>query len=70
MPEQLLNCHDVHASIHETRRKSVAQRVPRHTRNAGLPARESESSLEINKQSAGIVVVKHEVILSAERPSF
>jgi len=65
MSEQLLDGHNVYTSIDQTRRKCMTQRIPRHTRDSGLPAGESESGFEINKRFAGMVVVKYEVVLSA-----
>jgi len=65
MPEQLLNRHDVHTSLHKARRERVPQCMPAHARNSRLAARQRESSFEINKRLAGIVIVENEVILSA-----
>jgi hypothetical protein len=48
MPEQLLDCHYVHASIHKTGSKRVPQRMPRHALDSCFLACQSETRVEIN----------------------
>jgi hypothetical protein len=55
MPEQLLDCHYIHASIYQTRSKRVSQRMPRYVSNLRLFARLSD----INKRFAGLEIVEY-----------
>src|ERR1700739_824958 len=68
MPEQLLHCDYVHASIHQTRSERVPQRVPGHTLNSRLLARQSETPVEVNEGLAGVGIVENEFVPSTERP--
>jgi hypothetical protein len=65
MPEQLLDCHYVHASIHKTRSKRVAQRMPRHALDSRFLARQSETRVEIHERLAAFWIVENEFIPSA-----
>lgn len=56
MPEQLLDRHNIHASINEARRERVAQCMPGDIGNACLPARKSKACFQVNKRLAGFVV--------------
>ncbi len=68
MPEQLLDRHNIHASINEARRERVAQCMPGDIGNACLPARKSKACFQVNKRLAGFVVVEDTVILPAHCP--
>jgi hypothetical protein len=58
MSEQLLDCHDIHASINQARCERVAQRMPGDIGNTCLPARKSEACFQVNKRLAGFMVVE------------
>jgi hypothetical protein len=62
VPEQLLDCHYIHASIHEPGRESVPQRVPRNTLDPRLSTRQTEARFEINKRGPGFGVVENKFI--------
>jgi hypothetical protein len=68
MSEQLLDCHNIHASRDQPRRKSVTQRVPGNTFDFGILASCCKTSLLIDEAPAGFVVIKDKVILSAHFP--
>ena len=68
MSEQLLDCHYIHAAIHQPGSERVTQRVPRHTLDSRLSACQSETRVEIDKRFSGFKVVENEFVLSAERP--
>ena len=67
--EQSLNCHYIHAFIHQTGRESVTQLVPRNTFKPGLSACESMTRIQINKGISGFVVVENELVFSSKDPS-
>lgn len=64
--EQLLNCHYIYASIHETGCERMTELMPRHAFDPGLSACESKICIEINKRLSGFVVVEDECV----RPTF
>ena len=70
MSEQLLDCHYIHASIHEPGSERMPQRMPRHTLDSGLSARQSKTRLQIDKWISGFVVIENEFVLPSQRPIF
>ena len=70
MSQQFFHCHDVNATVYETRSKSVTQRVPRHIRDSRFFTSKSESSFQINKRFPGLRIVENAFILFVQLPSF
>jgi hypothetical protein len=70
MSQQFSHRHDVNAAVYETRSKSVAHSVPRHTRDSRFLTSESECSFQINKWFAGLRIAENTFILFAQPPSF
>jgi hypothetical protein len=70
MSEQLLDGHYIHSAIYQPGSERMPQLMPRNALNAGFPACERETLVEINERFPGFVVVENELVLSSQSPSF
>jgi hypothetical protein len=63
MSEQLLGCHNIHASIHRALSECTPQRMPRHIRGPRFLARLMETRLQIDKRFSGIEIGENKITL-------
>ena len=63
-----LDCHYIHAAIHQARSECVPQRMSRHAFDFCLSTCTGETRFQINKRLSGIEIVENEFAFPAQCP--